>query len=1560
MIVKDEAHVVADTLACVAPHIDTWVIVDTGSTDNTIDIISSFFAAHHIPGEIYQRPWVNFGVNRTEALQLCAYRAEYIWVIDADDLVVGNIDLTNLTLDSYLLRFGSDFRYWRKQIFRSTLRWKYEGVLHEYPACLDADSTEGRLDGDYYIESRRLGSRSRTHNKYERDAQILLQAVTDNPNDSRSTFYLAQSYFDADRPEKALEYYTKRAGMGGWDEEVFYSKLRCAECLELTDQPWEAALEGYLQAWQSRSQRVEPLYHIAKHYRSRAQYDLGYLFARRAKEIPLAEGDNLFVSADVSDWKNDDELAICAFYTGQHRESFDICTRLINLPGVPEADRERILSNRDFAAEQLKDEDISYPETIVERLTAGARNRSVASTITLTITSCRRYELFEKTVNSFLNCCLDVDLIDRWICIDDASSEADRRMMSERYPLIEFIFNDPSDKGHARSMNMLLDTIESELWIHLEDDWQFFVRDEYVRNALAILDDDLQIAQVLFNRNYGETFGCREISGGLTRRTKHDSIRYRLHEHFPADSVDYGEYIRNLPAGARSNTWWPHYSLRPSLIRMSAIREVGSYDPESGHFELDFARRYFEKGYRSAFFDAINCLHIGRLTWEKRSDGIPNAYDLNDERQFGRTGRRKPHRVKLLANWTTSEQLCEGWNRQSRGDGGWDDIEITNDDSDIDYWAIINHPRDAKEHFDKGRTVVFQMEPRQAVSSWGDWASPDPRAFLQVRSHDRYRNNSEWHLDLRYADLLTRRIEKTKDLSCVTSGKMSDPGHRLRIGFLKYLEASGTSLDIFGSDNIRGFRNYRGVLPPHNKNEGVLPYRYTIAVESNAEINYFTEKIIDGILGECLCFYWGCPNLEEYIEPAAFIRLPLDDFEQSREIIERAIRDDERERRLGAIRSAKRRILDEYQFFPTIARIVHGHQLAERLEVKVINLDRRRDRWDSFCTDARDALSSKFFERFERVPAVDGLSLSMDASIHRTFRGNDFNYRRGMVGCALSHVAVWKQLAERDDAIYLVLEDDARLSSGFEGQLVEVCGSLAEEHRDFDVAFLGFFVWPQHEASESDKRNLSARLYPMEWGKYVGGTSAYLISSIGARRLLALVEKEGIQEGIDWFIMRKARNLNVLECVPKIATAPLAVAGSRVDTDIQNDFVAVSSYSARQKAAHVHDGRLNFQNDRKANPSNRVEDINPDLREFLSAQLKGKERSWPDGIAQADTERFIGYTDACGIQPLLYYLMRSSNNEVADSQHAPDAFQQRLMMETINARMRTDETREVLDALETAGVRVLVLKGLALGHLVYPHPGIRPVCDVDLLIDHSQAALSQSTLESLGYTCAVKYFHQVTYKSVDSRGFVHNLDLHSAISESATINREFSFDQLLERSIPLTALGAQARTLCYVDALLLACAHIAQHRAWARLIWLYDIHLLAGRLSAEEAAEFVAMARRKRLRAVCSQGLKLAKMTFETQFEGEKLRRLSRRSGGLSQLTEPSAHYLAKRNLLFHDFMLVMRSGCWKDRRRLLHRVLLKPSEVKRLESEPLAGFLMPFLKAHSQITGSIGRWMRS
>jgi hypothetical protein len=186
-----------------------------------------------------------------------------------------------------------------------------------------------------------------------------------------------------------------------------------------------------------------------------------------------------------------------------------------------------VLSNRDFCLPYLLAEERIRPLDVIARLTERFKTPALDPTVTLTITTCRRRDLFDKSMDSFLHNCTDIDAIDRWICIDDGSSDEDRAAMAERYPFFEFILKDNTNKGHARSMEILRAEVSSPYWLHLEDDWEFFAPDSYISRAIAILEDDPFIGQVLFNRNYAELVSERDIPGGELKTTARGKQPYR-------------------------------------------------------------------------------------------------------------------------------------------------------------------------------------------------------------------------------------------------------------------------------------------------------------------------------------------------------------------------------------------------------------------------------------------------------------------------------------------------------------------------------------------------------------------------------------------------------------------------------------------------------------------------------------------------------------------------------------------------------------------------------------------------------------------------------------------------------------------------------------------------------------------------------------------------------------------------------------------------------------------------------------------------------------------------
>ncbi len=984
MIVKDEAHVIEQTLECISKYIDYYVISDTGSTDGTPEVISNFFKSKNIPGEIYHDKWVNFGHNRTQALKECVGKSQYIWIIDADDIIIGNLVLPNMTKDAYSLIYGKDFTYHRVQIFRNSaeLGWHYVGVVHEYPTSKKDNYSKETIPGDYFVDSRRLGNRSKDPKKYLRDANLLEEGLLAEPKNERYMFYLGQSYFDYGDTAKGIESYRKRIKMGGWYEEVFYSYYRVAKGLEILNYPWTEVEKAYLDAFNYCKFRAEPIYEIAKYYRLKKDFQSAYKWAKIAQSIPFPAQCVLFIYKDIYDYKILDELSMDAYYTDKFVESYQLSKKLIEENKFPEHEKPRITANfkaaknklaeldkkscllfvgdlvidstsrmwdfvddlaifykvcivgnkinscgdalcvttdmmqeyldkthfdvvvmydnlnllllkymqnlkhkvvllllepifklvtpyniiikltndtvlnklfknvsqivcmdetvcqklkskeaftitpdncirvfdntdasslsrqtpneqereivitvacastdltvngfeyiqpdffkstytdlssvkkkvemdilrniqtflservepsvymakylldktdydsaqalfekcanlitkdnnsktflnivnayrakclyfknqykesfdmcnnilktdnqlsglarwlvediRDTNIEHIKNSYLKYPEEkiskIVKRLQRKQKvgggeakkfldldvresqdshtaNGGSEAKIVFSITTCKRYDLFEKTINSFINCCEDLSLIDCWLCVDDNSSEEDRSLMKEKYPFFQFVFKNESQKGHYVSMNIIHDFIrqrKSGYLLHVEDDWHFVEERNYVMDCIRILKSNETIGQVLFNKNYAEIEPVKlRIAGGINKTLK--NTNYILHEYYESSSPEYEDFMKRNKSYP-SNAYWPHFSFRPSVIKCSVLLDIGVFY-HTPHFEMEYAKEYIERNYKSAFLNTFSCIHTGKKTWEK-NDNTANAYNLNKTNQF--------------------------------------------------------------------------------------------------------------------------------------------------------------------------------------------------------------------------------------------------------------------------------------------------------------------------------------------------------------------------------------------------------------------------------------------------------------------------------------------------------------------------------------------------------------------------------------------------------------------------------------------------------------------------------------------------------------------------------------------------------------------------------------------------------------------------------------------------------------------------------------------------------------------------------------------------------------
>jgi len=358
MIVKDEADNIRECLSKVAPYINYWVIVDTGSTDNTLEVIRETMAEFEIEGELHERPWVNFEVNRTESLELAKDKCDYRWIIDADDTFMveqfgfnpfAHIDKS---MDTYQITYRLNaLQYHRAQIVRSNQPWVYKGVLHEYLHCDLPNLKSAILPGCHVkADISPLKRANSLEEKYAKDAEILEKALEDEPNNTRYMFYLAQSYRDSDQLEKSLEAYKKRAEAGEWEEEVYYSLYMIAKLMEKMEFPAMEIVNAYSKAWEYRPQRLEAVFHVMRKLREESRYVLSFTYGDLAIKTP-GTSDILFVEPEIWQWRMVDEYSIAAFYIGHADIAFEKTSQIVASPffeALHPQEQDRLKRNLEF------------------------------------------------------------------------------------------------------------------------------------------------------------------------------------------------------------------------------------------------------------------------------------------------------------------------------------------------------------------------------------------------------------------------------------------------------------------------------------------------------------------------------------------------------------------------------------------------------------------------------------------------------------------------------------------------------------------------------------------------------------------------------------------------------------------------------------------------------------------------------------------------------------------------------------------------------------------------------------------------------------------------------------------------------------------------------------------------------------------------------------------------------------------------------------------------------------------------------------------------------------
>lgn len=202
----------------------------------------------------------------------------------------------------------------------------------------------------------------------------------------------------------------------------------------------------------------------------------------------------------------------------------------------------------------------------------------------------------------------------------------------------------------------------------------------------------------------------------------------------------------------------------------------------------------------------------------------------------------------------------------------------------------------------------------------------------------------------------------------------------------------------------------------------------------------------------------------------------------------------------------------------------------------VINLDRRIDRYKLFQKN-----HPFLHAHVERISAVDGKKIELTSELVHLFRNNTFKWMKGVMGCALSHYNLWKQLADSKDSEYLILEDDVKCTPDFLAKFSDIFQHIP---KDADLLYLGGVLPQNLDAYKTCVEPVNKYIGKLKDNPYCGttnsffhfGTYCYVLTNSGAKKIISIIKKIGISHGIDIMLGNFVNEMKIYVSLPLVAT----------------------------------------------------------------------------------------------------------------------------------------------------------------------------------------------------------------------------------------------------------------------------------------------------------------------------------------------------------------------------------------------------------------------------------------
>ena len=340
MMIKNEEARIEVSFDSVKNFTNTFVILDTGSTDKTIGICKEYCKKNNITLFLKETVFVNFQETRNMSLDFADEvlpRNKYLLFLDCNDELRHGDRLVKFTeqyngpaTGFYLKQnwwTGDKFdSYFNIRMAISHKTWRYVGVVHEYIATKRIeDNIHQRLE-DVVLFQDRTKDDDKSANRFKRDKEMLFKEYLRNPTESRTLFYLAQTCGCLSLPNEAYQYYLLRIKQIGFVEEIYHSYIRLGELAMVLQHPWEESESWFLKAY-AHSSRAEPLNHLAIRYlqynsfgERTPDYMMAYMYSSMACKLCFPLTQLLFIDKKVYQHDRWINLGKSAYHVQQYKE----------------------------------------------------------------------------------------------------------------------------------------------------------------------------------------------------------------------------------------------------------------------------------------------------------------------------------------------------------------------------------------------------------------------------------------------------------------------------------------------------------------------------------------------------------------------------------------------------------------------------------------------------------------------------------------------------------------------------------------------------------------------------------------------------------------------------------------------------------------------------------------------------------------------------------------------------------------------------------------------------------------------------------------------------------------------------------------------------------------------------------------------------------------------------------------------------------------------------------------------------------------------------------------